>query len=432
LLWYADIISKQLGSPFPCEHTNKALCDEVYAVAKASLSGDTGSESSSVLIFGDPGSGKSHAVEQCLSRLRQDPGGSDAVVLRAHGGAYHTDVECMRHLATQVSQQVQELPSSNASFEQSMDWLRAVLKESFKQASAAVIILDRFEHFCSRNRQTLLYNLFDVAQEAGVRICIIGTSERLDVMGQLEKRIKSRFSMRHALAFRPTKMEDLVRVLMSKLRLPEACGLNAAFVREFNEHLEAALRKRPWQPHLDFGRPPSWFLARCVPAASMLHEHLGADAVPPAKRAKKAGIEAVLPSSTRGDEKSLFVRSLSEVEHVVLIALFRQRDRGQTATLRTTLHEIEGLHRGGRQLVYTYVQDIYTFAFNRLVQMKLVHVRSLGNADVGKLFMPCESAVHGMYEDYVCDLEKANSAWSGNPLRALPGEVQKWSARQKQ
>jgi energy-coupling factor transporter ATP-binding protein EcfA2 len=430
------ILCERIRDRSLCKHANKGLCEEVLSVLRSSLStAHAGSESSSVLLLGESGSGKSHAVEECLARLNQEREGASAVVLRAHGGVYNTDVECMRHLATQVAQQVRELPDGNASFEQSMEWLRSVLKESFKQASAAIIVLDRFEHFCSRSRQTLLYNLFDVAQEAGVRICIIGMSEKMDVMGLLEKRIKSRFTMRHVHALRPTSMSDLIEVLMSKLALPHDCGLKTSFITGFNKSLEAALQQKEpeWQSHLDLGRPPSWFLSRCLPVAALLHELcevVGDSTTSAAKRSRKADAARCLPSGTWAEVNDLLVASLSEAEHIVLVALFRMRDRRASATMRTVLHEIELLHQTSK-LVFQFDMDGYIAAFDRLVQMKLINVRSPGTFDAGRRHMPCESKVHGMYLGFVCDLEKSASAWLSNPLRSLPGEVQQWAARQR-
>ena len=41
-------------------------------------------------------------------------------------------------------------------------------QESFHRQSAVVIVLDRFEHFCAMARQTLLYNLFNLAQDLSI------------------------------------------------------------------------------------------------------------------------------------------------------------------------------------------------------------------------------------------------------------------------
>jgi len=157
----------------------------------------------------------------------------------------------------------------------------------------------------------------------------------------------------------------------------------------------------------------------------------GAD-LPPSKRPRTATVAAgcTLPSATLGEVNDLLVSSLSEVEHIVLIGLFRIRDRGLTATMRTTLHEIELLHRDSR-LVFPFDSDRYSAAFDKLVQMKLVGLRSPGSLDVGKQHLNCESTVHGMYFNFVCDLEKADSTWRSNPLRGLQGQVQQWAARQR-
>merc|ERR1719231_1517629 len=109
-----------------------------------------------------------------------------------------------------------------------MDWIKSVFKGSFKQARAMVMVLDQFEYFCSRARQTLLYNLFDIAQEAGVHLSVIGTSDHYAVMDSLEKRIKSRFSMRHIHTFLPTTMDGVVQVLMARLQIPHESGMPTA------------------------------------------------------------------------------------------------------------------------------------------------------------------------------------------------------------
>ena len=55
--------------------------------------------------------------------------------------------------------------------------------------------------FCSKQNEILLYNLFDICQGQAVPICMIGLSSQMDVVENLEKRIKSRFSHRHLLVW---------------------------------------------------------------------------------------------------------------------------------------------------------------------------------------------------------------------------------------
>jgi len=63
-------------------------------------------------------------------------------------------------------------------------------------AKSIIFILDEFELFASHPRQTLLYNLFDIAQSRKAPIAVLGLTTRLDVAESLEKRVKSRFSHR--------------------------------------------------------------------------------------------------------------------------------------------------------------------------------------------------------------------------------------------
>ena len=60
-----------------------------------------------------------------------------------------------------------------------------------------VFIIDEFDMFATHARQTLLYNLFDIAQAKKAPIAVLGVTTRIDVVESLEKRVKSRFSHRY-------------------------------------------------------------------------------------------------------------------------------------------------------------------------------------------------------------------------------------------
>ncbi len=64
-------------------------------------------------------------------------------------------------------------------------------------AKSIIFILDEFDLFASHPRQTLLYNLFDIAQARKAPIAVIGLTTKIDVVETLEKRVKSRFSHRY-------------------------------------------------------------------------------------------------------------------------------------------------------------------------------------------------------------------------------------------
>lgn len=413
-----------------CEHTSPEMhkiCDEIFNnVLKM---GPQGAENNSVLLLGEAGSGKTHVVEWCVKELlHHEP---STVVLRAKGSAYATDVECLRHLATQMTTHLDSVPHANASFKAGMDWIKSVFKGSFKQARAMVMVLDQFEHFCSRARQTLLYNLFDIAQEAGIHLSVIGTSEKMDVMDSLEKRIRSRFSMRHLHTFLPTTMDALVQVLMARLKVPADCKLKTSFVNQFSKYVESALfaKRTEWKPHLELGRAPSWFLAKCLPVATLLHDHAEAcSAEPPAKRARTAH----LPSCTSHEATMLLLESLTEGDHIVLIALYRLRARGLSRSLSTVLHEVQLLHEApGPGLLHVFNADFYAAAFDRLTRLRLLELPRSGAADAAKCHLPCKSSVDRLYGELVRELGSLEAATWRNPLRSLPQSIQQWAARQR-
>lgn len=64
-------------------------------------------------------------------------------------------------------------------------------------SQSVVLVLDEVDLFAAHPRQTLLYNLFDIAQSRKAPIAVLGCTTRLDVVEMLEKRVKSRFSHRH-------------------------------------------------------------------------------------------------------------------------------------------------------------------------------------------------------------------------------------------
>ncbi len=64
-------------------------------------------------------------------------------------------------------------------------------------SKSIVFVIDEFDLFATHARQTLLYNLFDIAQARKAPIAVLGLTTRIDVVESLEKRVKSRFSHRY-------------------------------------------------------------------------------------------------------------------------------------------------------------------------------------------------------------------------------------------
>lgn len=386
--------------------------------------------SGSVLLLGEAGSGKTHAVESALSKLQQEHGGGKLVILRAHGVAYSTDVECIRHLASQIRGGgiAEAMLPRNASSEHGMEFIRGVLRSSLTHARQMVVVLEKFEAFCcSKSRQTLLYNLFDIAEEAGVRLSIIGTSEKIDVTDHdsLEKRIKSRFSMHHLHTYLPRTIEELLPIVMEKFRLADDWGFPASFVSRFHTELESALRLRAkgWEADLAVGRPPAWFFWQCLPMVGLLQEMHGSS---------KA--ERLMTSARKTHE--ILVGSLCEDEHLVLLALQKIQHRQANPTLGLVLHELEKMPQ--QMLTARFSVDRYASAFEKLLQAKLVDLAGSpgstlhgGSGALPRVHRQCRSCVTGIYEEFVKELkDQSRPQGKSNPVRRLPQVIQQWVQQQ--
>jgi origin recognition complex subunit 4 len=73
-------------------------------------------------------------------------------------------------------------------------------------SKSVIFIIDEFDLFATHARQTLLYNLFDIAQAKKAPIAVLGLTTRIDVVESLEKRVKSRFSHRYVYLSLPSSL----------------------------------------------------------------------------------------------------------------------------------------------------------------------------------------------------------------------------------
>ena len=82
------------------------------------------------------------------------------------------------------------------SFAEHLEFLLSSLKSGDPNNSKPIVfVLEEFHLFCSHHNQTLLYNLFDMAQTRATPMVVIGISPELDVLESLEKRVRSRYGL---------------------------------------------------------------------------------------------------------------------------------------------------------------------------------------------------------------------------------------------
>lgn len=140
-------------------------------------------------------------------------------IVHLNGFVHTNDDAALRSITKQLRLETAVDGKVFTNFADNLAFLLDCLKSGDKKQSKSVIfVLEEFDYFCSHSNQTLIYNLFDVAQSAQAPICVIGLTRRNDVIETLEKRVKSRFSHRQIFLF--AQNDNLVQPFVELLKLP--------------------------------------------------------------------------------------------------------------------------------------------------------------------------------------------------------------------
>lgn len=122
-------------------------------------------------------------------------------------------------------------------------------------SQAVIFVIDEFDMFTYHPRQTLLYNLFDIAQARKAPIAVLGCTGKVDVVEMLEKRVKSRFSHRYVFVpparSIPAFWDICKQGLITDREAAETDGL-ATDLEGFDEFMEYWSKKIDVCSRLDF------------------------------------------------------------------------------------------------------------------------------------------------------------------------------------
>lgn len=191
-------------------------------------------EGNSMLLLGSRGSGKTAVVETIISNLARDHN-NEFHVVRLNGFLHTDDRLALREMWRQLGRETntEDDAVKVSSYADTMATLLALLShpeelfgtsgngDSVTAAKSIVILLDEFDLFVTHPRQTLLYNLFDIAQARKAPIAVIGLTTKVDVTEMLEKRVKSRFSHRYVYMPLPRSFEVFSDICMASLDLDD-------------------------------------------------------------------------------------------------------------------------------------------------------------------------------------------------------------------
>lgn len=263
-----DLVLHRLSAAFVPEETPglEAQCALVRDLLERTL---TAQSNNACLLVGPRGSGKTMAVRHALRALRRKhaPLGRGFVAVHLSGHLQTDDSQAMREICRQLCVEHNLELVRAQGFAENLRFLLRVLERCKDMSLPVFFVLDEFDLFAGRAKQTLLYNLCDLLQSSLAQIAIVGTTTRLDAYELLEKRIRSRISYRRVLFARPRDAATLEALVRGALSLPGREAHNAEVDRTLaDEGVRAELAL-----HHSLGRDARWFrllLAVAVGAAS--------------------------------------------------------------------------------------------------------------------------------------------------------------------
>ncbi|XP_075988470.1 origin recognition complex subunit 4 [Anticarsia gemmatalis] len=175
--------------------------DHVYELFKRTV---VSGESHSALMIGPRGSGKTTLINSVLHQISKEVDlSNDAIIVRLNGLIHHDDKIALKSITAQMQLENAVGDRVFGTFAENLAFLLSCLQSGAdRRCKSMLFILEEFDMFCHSGRtQTLLYNLFDITHSQQAPMCVLGITNRIDVMELLEKRVKSRFSHRHIFMF---------------------------------------------------------------------------------------------------------------------------------------------------------------------------------------------------------------------------------------
>ncbi|XP_018422278.1 PREDICTED: origin recognition complex subunit 4 [Nanorana parkeri] len=327
-------------------------------------------ESNSVLIIGPRGSGKSMLLHDALKEiLAVKELKENAITVQLNGLLQTNDKIALKEITRQLHLENVVGDRVFGSFAENLSFLLEALKTGDRTSSCPVLfILDEFDLFAHHKNQTLLYNLFDIAQSAQTPITVIGLTCRLDVMELLEKRVKSRFSHRqiHLLnSFSFTEYREMFRELLSLAsgfpdgNFSEQWNTNIQSLQE-NKTVEDILQKQ-YNATKDL-RSLHMLLLLALCRVNIAHPHLTVADLVEAYRLRSM------------DSKANILHGLSILEMCLVIAMKHLQDtyQGEPFNFQMVHNEFQKFIQRKAHSMYNFEKPVVLKAFEHLHQLELI------------------------------------------------------------
>ncbi|GAP82704.1 putative origin recognition complex subunit 4 [Rosellinia necatrix] len=404
-------------------------------------------EGNSMMVIGGRGCGKTTMIEEILSNLRVEHF-EEFHVIRLNGFIHTDDKLALKEIWRQLGREMEiedDLVNKTNNYADTMASLLALLShpeeitgaEDGMTSKSVIFIIDEFELFATHARQTLLYNLFDIAQARKAPIAVLGLTTRIDVVESLEKRVKSRFSHRYVYMSLPKSLPAYWDICKQGLVVDqedlEAEGFDTGlkgydeFHGYWNKKIEALRRTPAFEDHLEYQfyttKSVSAFLSSCIQPLSGLSMSSLELALPP-----PSSVISLEPQ----ESKLQLLAALSDLELALLISAARLDIIAHTDTVNFAMAYDEYSSQMGKQRAQTassgllalgagarvWSRGVAVMAWERLVSLGLLIPAGIGGRS---------NAAHGGLEGKMWKmdvlLEEIPSAVE------LPGFLAKWCSQ---
>ncbi|SCV02125.1 LAMI_0G16116g1_1 [Lachancea mirantina] len=254
-LTFKDALLQQLNHTLPAGQARlpKFVRDTSHEVQRILNQSVVQKESHSAILVGPRGSLKTAVINHHIALLSQKFD-KQFVVIRLNGFV-HSELAAINSIALQLESQLQglhgkeetELQISSGSLAEVFEKILRLVDSSWREKTTAlsrndkisiIFIFDEIDAFAGPMRQTLLYNLFDMVEQAQVPVCILGCTTKLTVVENLEKRVKSRFSQRIIFVPQITTLPEFIDNFRDEILLQEKHSATAA---TWNQAVQALL-----------------------------------------------------------------------------------------------------------------------------------------------------------------------------------------------
>ncbi|KAI2768651.1 origin recognition complex subunit 4 C-terminus-domain-containing protein [Daldinia loculata] len=405
-------------------------------------------EGNSMMVIGARGSGKTTLMEEVISNLRAEHQ-EEFHVVRLNGFIHTDDKLALKEIWRQLGKEMNledDLINKTNNYADTMASLLALLShpaeitgaEDGVTSKSVVFIIDEFDLFATHARQTLLYNLFDIAQARKAPIAVVGLTTRIDVVESLEKRVKSRFSHRYVYMSLPKTLPAYWDVCKQGLSVDEEdlgqegfdTSLEGLYdFRDYWEKKIEALRKNPsFEDHLEY----HYYTTKSVPAFLT-------SCILPLSAVSTSSLDLSIPSPSSisisfepSESKLHLLATLSDLELALLISAARLDIIAHTDTVNFAMAYDEYSSQMGKQRVQsassgmlalgagarTWGRSVAAVAWERLVSLGILIPAGIGGRS---------NAAHGGLEGKMWKLdvvlEEIPTACE------LPGFLSRWCSQ---